>query len=95
MTVGVHETIHEGYVCSKCEAHRVKLWRQYNTFACYIELMCRACTEKDQNKIKRPGSDQIGRMVPAVPTDDGTFWGYTSAPLPLVEWWKALPEVQP
>jgi hypothetical protein len=37
-------------------------------------------------------TDQIGWMVPAVPTPDGdTFWGYTSVPLEGVLWWKALP----
>lgn len=37
-------------------------------------------------------TDQIGWLVPAVPTEDGeTFWGYSSVPQPGVEWWKRLP----
>ena len=86
--------IHEGYVCSKCAAHHVKLWRQYQTFANHIELMCQACTEKDQDETLKRGSDQIGWMVPAAPTEDDSFWGYTSVPQNLVEWWEALPAKQ-
>lgn len=38
--------------------------------------------------------DQIGWMVPAVPTEDGdTYWGYTSVPHAGVCWWKGLPIV--
>ena len=37
-------------------------------------------------------TDQIGWLVPAVPTEDGeTFWGYTSVPQEGVDWWKNLP----
>ena len=36
-------------------------------------------------------SDQIGWLVPAVPTEDGSFWGYTSVPQSGIEWWEALP----
>ena len=41
----------------------------------------------------RHGSDQIGWLIPAVPTADGceTFWGYTSVPGDGVRWWKKLP----
>lgn len=36
--------------------------------------------------------DPIGFLVPAVPTEEGdTFWGYTSVPEPLVQWWRQLP----
>lgn len=36
--------------------------------------------------------DQLGGLVPAVPTLEGeTFWGYTSVPASEVEWWHALP----
>lgn len=36
--------------------------------------------------------DQIGSLVPAVPTEDNTtFWGYTSVPAHLCIWWKKLP----
>lgn len=37
-------------------------------------------------------TDQIGWLVPAVPTEDGeTFWGYTSVPPDGVSWWRKLP----
>jgi len=92
-----------GYVCSACEARGVKLWRQYQTFAEHIELLCAECALKDQKKTgpidddgKRESngmrSDQIGWLVPAVPTEDGgTFWGYTSVPESGVRWWRRLP----
>jgi ribosomal protein S27AE len=35
--------------------------------------------------------DQLGDLLPAVPTPDGSFWGYTSVPQEGCEWWKALP----
>jgi hypothetical protein len=39
-------------------------------------------------------TDQIGNMVPAVPTEDGeTFWGYTSVPPEGVRWWRELPSL--
>lgn len=39
--------------------------------------------------------DQLGGLVPAVPTPDGeTFWGYSSVPDEDVWWWYALPTYQ-
>lgn len=78
------------YVCQACGASGVKLWRYYQTFLENQRLLCRRCAEADQaNELE---GDQIGWMVPAVPTEDGTtFWGYTSVPKDRVEWWKALP----
>ena len=36
--------------------------------------------------------DQIGNLVPAIPTEDGeTFWGYSSVPQDGCEWWYRLP----
>lgn len=41
-------------------------------------------------------SDQIGWLIPAVPTAEGdTFWGYTSVPPDRCEWWYALPNREP
>lgn len=85
----------ENYKCSVCNASDVKLWRQYNTCADYIELMCRTCALKVQKETELslsefPGSDAIGWMVPAVPCDD-TYWGYTSVPKEGCDWWNALP----
>lgn len=89
----------EPYECSKCGVDGVKLWRQYNTLACYIELMCVDCAEKDQDKKcmleaedRFERTDQIGWLIPAVPTPDRhTFWGYTSVPEDGCVWWKDLP----
>jgi hypothetical protein len=93
----------EEYCCAKCGAHDCKLWRQYNTCADYIELMCAACAMRDQGQnliVDRSGrsedadglwSDQIGVLVPAVPDEEGvSFWGYTSVPPAGVAWWRNL-----
>lgn len=92
------------YKCSQCGAEGVKLWRQYNTFVEYIKLMCADCAAKDQKEdistmtpdgryTNKSGikSDQIRYLVPAVPSDDGSFWGYTSVPQKDVNWWRNLP----
>lgn len=96
------------YQCAVCGTLGVKLWRQYNTFADHLRLMCCDCAGKDQGQdvggIDAAGklpfihhgqnlgtTDQIGGLVPAVPTNDGTFWGYTSVPQDAVEWWRGLP----
>jgi hypothetical protein len=93
------------YVCTVCGARGCKLWRQYNTFADRVRLMCCVCAGKDQgvdtgaiddagkvhSGIGGGRTDQIGWLVPAVPTDDGTYWGYTSVPADAVAWWRSLP----
>lgn len=98
---GVHET----YRCTECGAHGCKLWRQYQTCADYIALMCCDCGGKNQKhdvsaiddggltiSVAKYPSDTIGWLVPAIPTEEGdTFWGYTSVPQPGVDWWKRLP----
>lgn len=95
----------DGYRCSKCGASSCKLWRQYQTLADNVELLCGPCALKDQGcpgPIDDNGQsrrddpprwgDQIKWLVPAVPTEDGdTFWGYTSVPRTGVLWWKLLP----
>lgn len=92
------------YMCSNCGVTGCKLWRQYQTFAEHIKLLCGPCALVDQKEdgvIDARGfktgshgrpSDSIGWLVPAVPTEDGnTFWGYTSVPQSGVDWWRALP----
>ena len=92
------------YKCSKCGVENVKLWRQYQTLACYVDLLCAYCAMEDQDKVGVVGedgrrqselgdwTDQIGWLVPAVPTVEmDTYWGYTSVPQDRVEWWKKLP----
>lgn len=85
----------ERYVCTKCGASECKLWRQYQTLREHIELLCISCAEKDQKKkceLEEGGSDAIGWLVPAVPTEDGeTYWGYTSVPISGCDWWDSLP----
>lgn len=94
-----------GYVCSRCSAASSKLWRQYQTFLNHIELLCVDCAGADQHKdvsemdadgryVSEHGwrIDQIGWLVPAIPTEEGdTYWGYTSVPEAGVRWWRALP----
>lgn len=93
------------YKCSKCGKEDVKLWRQYNTFLNHINLFCVKHALEDQNKegiVDENGmyfdgelkmkSDTIGFLAPAVPTKEmDTFWGYSSVPQDLVDWWKELP----
>lgn len=35
--------IPDNYKCSRCAAHGIKLWRQYNTMASHLELLCCRC----------------------------------------------------
>lgn len=91
------------YRCSVCDASGVKLWRLYQTFYEHQKLFCAACALVDQRvdgEVDAEGYresehgkiDQIGWLVPAVPTEDGsTFWGYTSVPEDGVAWWRQLP----
>ncbi len=89
-----------GYRCTVCDVHGVRLWRQYQTCASAIELMCCDCAALDQGKLGKDDrshsldddGDQIGWMIPAVPTEEGdTYWGYTSVPQAGCDWWYALP----
>lgn len=97
----------ESYRCTKCGVHGVRLFRQYQTFADSISLLCQACALVDQ---KRDEPDNkigttIGWLVAAVPCppvelfiDDESlghqgqsFWGYTSIPQEGCDWWFSLP----
>jgi hypothetical protein len=86
------------YVCTRCKASGCKLWRLYQTFLDHQKLFCLPCAEADQQvrlcfrRSDPYASDQIGALVPAVPTVElDTYWGYTSVPEPGVEWWYRLP----
>lgn len=36
--------------------------------------------------------NQIGRYVPAIPTEDGVgYWGFTAVPEAGIRWWRNLP----
>ena len=94
------------YCCQFCGAWNVKLWRM-GASSC-IEFHCLACANKKEKKKAVPSedkrgvvyfqygenrqSDQIGNLLPAVPTPEGdTCWGYTSIPPEGCEWWYRLP----
>lgn len=92
------------YTCTVCNAAGVKLWREYNTFLDHQVLRCVTCAEKNQGKAIGEHIDQIGWLVPAVPTnfdnieapsftlpEGSTFWGYTSVPPEGIAWWSNLP----
>lgn len=40
----------EAYRCTTCGAHGCKLWREYQTFADYSELVCCDCAGESQNE---------------------------------------------
>lgn len=90
------------YQCDGCGVTGVKLWREYQTFS--PQLLCVDCAAGNQHKdistmnldgmrIGEHGvpTDQIGWYVPAVPSGDGNYWGYTSVSDAGVQWWKRLP----
>ena len=87
------------YVCTGCGAANCRLWREYQTCADATKLLCCDCSEQNQKRrckldSDEPGMkhDQIGWLVPAVPTPEwDTFWGYTSVPAAGVKWWYDLP----
>lgn len=92
----------ETYKCGKCEKTGVKLWRVYQSFD--IDLTCAHCLgfgEIVDEEGMIPSTifpstktDQLGSYIPAVPitpTTEDEYWGYTSVPSDMVQWWKALP----
>jgi len=102
------------YQCTHCGAKGCKLWRDYNTFLCALDLYCVNCAganqKKDVSEVRADGkrpfqvvegghvhyTDQVGWLVPAATTADGTtFWGYSSVPEDRVQWWKDLPTYPP
>ena len=83
------------YRCGGCDAFGVRLYRDYQTFMAHQRLLCTACAEtagSEPREVDPVHPDQIGWMVAAVPTEDGsTFWGFTSVPDAGVKWWRNLP----
>jgi hypothetical protein len=80
----------KGYRCHKCKAKGCRLWRQYQTVS--PRVLCCECAEVDQKQpLKIAEHDSIGWYVPAIPDEDGSFWGYTSVPQDRVDWWRSLP----
>jgi hypothetical protein len=90
----------ETYRCMSCAATNRRLWRDYNTFLSSQILLCKSCALVDQQKNieryqvdSRVKSDQVGSLIPAVPTEEGeTFWGYSSVPAAGIAWWYAIAE---
>lgn len=94
----------ESYKCGGCGRTGVKLWREYQTFLDHQSLRCADCAAADQGRDitsmddrgryngEHGRTDQIGWLVPAVPTAaNDTFWGYTSVPSEGCAWWERLP----
>lgn len=85
------------YVCGRCGASGLRLWRQSHVFLSSVDLRCATCATTEQAEQIAAYADcheqhnpEIGDMVPARPTPEGdTFWGHTSGD---VEWWYALPQ---
>jgi len=50
------------YKCHSCGVHGCKLWREYNTFADYTELVCCDCAGKSQQK-DVSGIDSEGKIL--------------------------------
>lgn len=82
----------DDYICQSCKISGVKLWRDYNGFQPTQSLRCADCAQKEQNRILNWNEcDQIGWMVPAIPSEDGIeYWGYTSVPSSGCRWWHNL-----
>lgn len=90
------------YVCSSCGAYGLKLWRESYVWLNDVRLLCCTCVGceegEDVSTIDPDGvrvgkydrTDQIGAWIPAVPTEDGSFWGYTSVPEDACRWWRNL-----
>jgi hypothetical protein len=90
----------EDYKCDHCEAHGVKLWRQFQTTADQTNLLCAECAEVEgreanhkhwQSPFKKGIGKQIGLYIPAIPIEgDNTYWE-----IPIPEdgwaWWNSLP----
>jgi len=86
------------YRCAGCQVHGVKLWRtrHIDTLWCSIHAGRIAGYQpvvdaNGSNRHRGDVTDQIGPLVPAIPTEDGSsFWGYTSVPEEGISWWRSL-----
>lgn len=92
------------YVCNSCGSVDVKLWREYQTCIDYQTLLCCDCTGMSTgckyligqdgrawSDLMECWTDSVEWRVPAVPADDGTFWGFLSVPYDDAMKWRKLP----
>lgn len=85
----------KGYRCADCAVEGVRLWRP----SCDTgPLRCEDCGTKSEiakgrseRSIRERSGDQLGYLLPAVPDEDGSTWGYSSVPEPYCIWWYRLP----
>lgn len=86
-------TFLDDYICGRCSAAGVKLWRPRGSSP-VLGLLCLSCVEEKAGKKIEPNTFAPwgAHYVPAVPCEDG-YWGYTSVPQVDVDWWEALPTV--
>lgn len=87
--------IPDNYKCSTCDLHGVKLWRPSHVMLQNVTLHCLECSliqeKKNLSFDWNVFTDCIGNLLPAVPTEDQSYWGYSSVPERAVEWWTSLP----
>lgn len=88
-----------GYVCADCGAQGVKLWRPSHDTG---PLRCEDCGTKheiaagrSERSIRERRRATLGYLLPAVPDEDGSMWGYSSVPEPFCIWWYRLPTKAP
>lgn len=75
-----------GYQCSSCGAKNCKLWRQYQTFASYIELKCATCSGADISTLDADGkveSDLYGQKGTIVHKHEGGIAGRFGFDVPM------------
>ena len=94
------EAVPVDYRCDNCDAHKVRLWRQFQVEVSRTKLLCAICSEEDQKVFHKEGwqsqfsrgvGDTIGCYVPAVPIQGrNTYWGYPALPTDGIAWWRGL-----
>ena len=73
--------------CGICDKEDVRIYRPYGTFYRPETNRCNNCLTSEL--------DKRGWYVPCILDEDGTVWGYTSAPQDAINKFYALPESNP